>query len=164
MMTVDTDRIRKTAVLRAPLARVWAAISDATQFGTWFGAEFDGPFVPGARVGARIVPTKVDTEVAKLQEPHAGTAFDVLVERVEPMRLLSFRWRPYPVDSEHLATAPTTLVEFELTEAPDGTTITITESGYLEVPLDKRANAFKGNEEGWSHQLRLLEKYLVQRT
>ena len=125
-MTVETDRIRKTALLHAPIDRVWRAISDTRRFGTWFGAELDGPFVPGTRVGARIVPTQVDAEVAKMQEPHAGTAFDVFVERVEPMRLLSFRWHPYPVEKEHLATAPTTLVEFELAEAPDGTIVTIT--------------------------------------
>ncbi len=162
-MPVDTDRIRKTAFLQAPVERVWAAISDARQFGTWFGAEFEGPFVAGARVGARIVPTKVDPEVAKLQESHAGTAFEVIVEHVEPMRRLSFRWRPYPVEKEQQATAPMTLVEFELAEAPNGTSVTITESGFDLVPLDKRADAFKGNEEGWTHQVRLLETYLAQR-
>jgi len=162
-MPVDTDRIRKTKLLHAPVERVWAAISDARQFGTWFGAEFEGPFVAGARVGARIVPTKVDAEEAKLQESHAGVPFEVVVERVDPMRRLSFRWRPYPVEQEDPASAPTTLVEFELAEAPNGTMVTITESGFDGVPLDKRADAFKGNEEGWSHQVRLLETYLAQR-
>ncbi len=76
-MAASTDRIEKTVLLRAPLARVWRAVSDAKEFGTWFGVEFDGPFVAGARVTGRIVPTKVDPEVAKMQQPYAGMPFEL---------------------------------------------------------------------------------------
>ncbi len=51
------DRIEKKTFLRAPLAHVWHAISDAKAFGTWFDVDFDGPFVAGALIG-RIVPTQ----------------------------------------------------------------------------------------------------------
>ena len=91
---MSTDRIEKQTVLRAPLARVWNAIADSRQFGAWFGCVVDGPFVAGERVAARIAPTQVDAEIAKAQEPYAGMPFDFHVERVEPMRLLSFRWMP----------------------------------------------------------------------
>ncbi|HEX2340666.1 MAG TPA: SRPBCC family protein [Vicinamibacterales bacterium] len=161
-MTADTDRIRKTALLRAPLERVWDAIGDARQFGAWFGAAFDGPFVTGARLSGRIVPTQVDPDVAKMQEPHAGTAFVVFVERIEPMRLFSFRWHPYAVDAKDYSTEPTTLVEFELTPVPEGTRLTITESGFEGIPLERRAQAFKSNAEGWDHQLALIGKYLAR--
>ena len=161
-MTADTDRIRKTALLRAPVERVWDAISDARQFGAWFGAAFDGPFVPGARLSGKIVPTQVDPDVAKMQEPHAGLAFVVFVERIEPMRLLSFRWHPYAVDAKDYSTEPTTLVEFELARVPEGTQLTITESGFDGVPLERRAQAFKSNAEGWDHQLVLVGKYLAR--
>lgn len=161
-MISETDRIRKTALLRAPLERVWHAISDARQFGGWFGAEFDGPFVPGARLSGRIVPTQVDADVAKMQEPHAGTKFDIVVERVEPMRLLSFRWHPYAVEAKDYTAEPTTLVEFELTAVPEGTQLTITESGFDGIPLERRAQAFASNEEGWVHQLDLVAKYLAR--
>ncbi|HYZ21211.1 MAG TPA: vanillate O-demethylase oxidoreductase VanB, partial [Rhodopila sp.] len=66
------DRIEKHITLRAPLERVWRAIADSAQFGTWFGVAFDGPFVAGAELTGRIVPTRVDPEVARLQQPHAG--------------------------------------------------------------------------------------------
>jgi uncharacterized protein YndB with AHSA1/START domain len=161
-MTLDTDRIRKTALLRAPLERVWDAIGDARRFGAWFGASFDGPFVPGARLSARIVPTQVDPHVAKMQEPHAGTTFDVFVERIDPMRLLSFRWHPYAVDTKDYTAEPTTLVEFELTPVPEGTRLTITESGFDRIPLERRAQAFASNQEGWDHQLVLVGKYLAR--
>jgi uncharacterized protein YndB with AHSA1/START domain len=161
-MTVDTNRIIKTTVLRARLERVWHAISDAKQFGAWFGAEFDAPFVAGVRLRGRIVPTQVDPDVAKMQEPHAGTTFVVFVERLEPMRLLSFRWHPYAVDAKDYTTEPTTLVEFELTAVPDGTQLTITESGFDDVPLERRAQAFASNEQGWEHQVTLIAKYLAR--
>lgn len=153
------DQIEKQITLRAPIDRVWAALSDAGEFGAWFGAEFDAPFVPGARVTGRIRPTTVDPEVAKMQAPLAGTPFFVLVERVEPPRLLSFRWQPGidpPAQGEDL----TTLVVFELAEAEEGTLLRIVESGFDRIPLAQRAKAFSENESGWEHQCRLIAKYL----
>lgn len=157
-----TDRIVKTAVLKAPLARVWSAVSDSREFGAWFGVEFDGPFVAQSPVSGRIRPTTVDPEVAKLQEPHAGTPFTIVVDRVEPMHTFSFRWHPYAVGDADLSKEPMTLVSFELAEVPDGTAITITESGFDAIPLERRAAAFSANDGGWTHQLRLVAKYVQQ--
>src|ERR1700674_5116404 len=121
-MITGTDRIEKKILLRAPPDRVWRAISDAKQFGSWFGVELDGPFVAGARVTGRIVPTTVDAEVAKAQEPYTGMAFEFSVDRIEPMRWFSFRWHPFAVDSGvDYSIEPTTLVMFELEEVADGT-------------------------------------------
>lgn len=163
MITNDsiTDRIVKTVVLKAPLARVWAALSDSRQFGAWFGVEFDGAFAAGASITGRSRPTTVDPEVAKLQEPHAGTPFILVVDRVEPMHTFAFRWHPYAVGDADLSPAPMTLVTFELAEATDGTALTITESGFDAIPLERRAAAFTANEGGWTHQLRLIAKYLI---
>lgn len=95
---MSTDRIEKKILLRAPRERVWRAISDAKEFGSWFGVAFDGPFTQGARLTGKITPTTVDAEVAKMQEPYAGKAFDFIVERIEPMRRFPFvgiptRWK-----------------------------------------------------------------------
>jgi uncharacterized protein YndB with AHSA1/START domain len=164
-MTDQTDRIVKHALLNAPLERVWHAIRDAEQFGTWFGAEFDGAFAAGARITGRIVPTRVDPGVARMQEPHAGLAFEVTIERIEPMRLLSLRWHPYAVEPDaDYSQEPTTLVAFELEPAPDGTRLTLTESGYDQLPRARRAEAFESNEQGWEAQLTLIAKYLAQTT
>lgn len=161
-MNETTDRIEKQVLLRASRERVWRAISDSRQFGTWFGIEFAGDFVPGEILKGRIVPTKVDAEVAKSQEAFAGVEFIVLVERVEPMRHLSFRWHPYVIEPDRdPMQEPMTLVTFELEEAPGGILLTITESGFDAVPLDKRAQAFADNEQGWTIQTRLIEKYLM---
>lgn len=155
------DRIEKHIVLRAPRERVWRAISEAKRFGLWFGVEFDGEFVAGTRIAGRIVPTKVDPEVAALQEPYTGWPLDIHVERIEPMRLFSFRWHPSAVDRDtDYSAEPMTLVEFRLEDAPEGTRLTITESGFDRIPLERRAKAFTGNEGGWTHQCKLIEKYL----
>jgi uncharacterized protein YndB with AHSA1/START domain len=161
-MTGGTDRIEKTALLRAPHDRVWRAISDAKQFGTWFGVEFDGPFVAGARVTGRIVPTRVDAKVAQAQAPYAGLAFECTVERIEPMRLFSFRWHPFAVEpGVDYSSEPTTLVVFELEEVGGDTQLKITESGFDRIPLERRAKAFSANEEGWTEQLKLVQNYLA---
>jgi uncharacterized protein YndB with AHSA1/START domain len=161
-MEPHTDRIEKKILLLAQLKRVWRAVSDAREFGNWFGVEFDGAFVAGARITGKIVPTKADAEIAKTQKPYEGRAFDLIVDRIEPERLFSFRWHPFAVDPEvNYSSEPTTLVVFELEEVPNGTLLTITESGFDAIPLARRAKAFAMNEQGWSAQTKLIEKYLA---
>lgn len=159
---MHTDRIEKKIVLKAARERVWRAISDSNRFGTWFGVEFEGPFVEGSWLVGKIAPTKVDPEVAKLQEPAAGLAFRILVEHIEPMKRFSFRWHPFALDPNYdYSKEPTTLVTFELTDADDGILLTITESGFDQIPLARRAQAFDANDGGWAHQTKLIEKYLA---
>jgi uncharacterized protein YndB with AHSA1/START domain len=159
---MNTDRIDKEIWLRAPQARVWAAISDAAAFGRWFGVRFDAPFAEGATITGRITPTEVDAEVAKLQEPHAGTPFTFIVERIAAMHTFAFRWHPYAIDADaDYREEPMTLVVFELKAQDGGTLLHISESGFDRIPLARRAAAFAANDGGWSHQLRLIEKYLA---
>jgi uncharacterized protein YndB with AHSA1/START domain len=161
-MSSTTDRIEKQVLLAAPLARVWRAVADAGEFGSWFGATFDGAFAPGARLTAWIVPTTADAEVAAAQKPHEGTRFEIVVERVEPMRRLSFRWHPFAVEpGVDYAKEPMTLVTFELEEVAGGTRLTITESGFDAIPLARRAKAFEMNSGGWAAQARLVAKHLA---
>jgi len=161
-MAMDTDRIVKKVMLRAPHHRVWSAISDASQFGSWFGVRFDGPFVAATNVIGRIVPTTVDAEVARSQEAYEGTALEISVDRVEPPRLFSFRWHPYAVErGVDYSKEPTTLVVFELEEVSGGTMLTVTESGFDRIPIERRAKAFASNQQGWTAQMQLIEKYLA---
>jgi len=160
-MSSDTDRIQKSVTLRAPLERVWAAVSDAAQFGSWFGVAFDGPFVAGRVMKGTVVPTTVDAEVAKTQEAYAGAAFDFTVERIDPMTLFSFRWHPFAVDPKvDYSGEPTTLVIFELATVPGGTQLTIAETGFDGIPAARRAKAFEMNDHGWTMRVKLVEKYV----
>jgi uncharacterized protein YndB with AHSA1/START domain len=159
---MNLDRIEKEVVLRAPLARVWQAISNADEFGQWFGVRFDGPFVEGAAVTGVITRTAVDEDVARAQEPHAGKSDTWQIVAIEPQRRLAFRWHPYAVESgADYAQEPTTLVEFTLAETHDGVLLRIVESGFDKIPADRRVAAFEANSEGWAAQTELVRKYLA---
>lgn len=159
---MSSDRIEKQVVLKAPLERVWRAISDADEFGQWFGVRFDGPFVAGAALTGVMTPTAVDEDAAKAQEPYAGTADTWWIVAVEPPRRLAFRWHPYGIeDGVDYANEPTTLVEFTLEEAADGVLLRIVESGFDALPVERRASAFEGDSEGWAAQTELVRKYLA---
>jgi uncharacterized protein YndB with AHSA1/START domain len=159
---METDRIVKAIHLRAPRSRVWRALTDATEFGHWFGMKFDGAFAPEARMQGVIVPTAVDAAVAKAQEPYAGIAFAFTIAEIVPQRLFSYRWHPGAVDPAiDYTKEPTTLVEFTLEDGEGGVLLTVTESGFDKIPLERRANAFKQNESGWGMAVGLLEKHLA---
>src|SRR3981081_3902093 len=159
---MNTDKIEKKILLRAPRKRVWRALSDSTEFGSWFGMKFDGPFARGARMRGVMVPTTANTDVAKSQKPYEGTPFEITIEQMDPERLFSFRWHPGAVErGVDYSAEPTTLVVFALEEAADGIMLTVTESGFDQIPLARRAKAFTANEGGWSMVVKLIEEYLV---
>jgi len=157
------DRIEKQVDLKAPVDRVWQALTDHTQFGQWFGVRIAQPFAPGATIRCAITPTTVDAAVAAAQKPHDGKTFDISIEKIEPKRLFSFRWHPYAVDEKRdYSTEPTTLVEFTLEEIAAGVRLRIVESGFDSIPADRRAEAFTMNEGGWGMQTTLIAKYLAR--
>jgi uncharacterized protein YndB with AHSA1/START domain len=148
-MTTPTDRIQKQVTLRATPARVWRALSTAREFGAWFGAELRDEFAPGATVRAKVSFQGKDM------------AFTVHVERMEPERLLAFRWHPYAVDpAADYSKEPMTLVELALKPVPEGTLLTVTESGFDAIPLARRAKAFEMNDGGWAQQMENIAKYV----
>ncbi len=160
---MNTDRIEKQVLLRAPRERVWQAISDSSQFGYWFGVDFDGPFVAGASITGRILPSKADPEMGKMQQPYEGVRFEWLVEKVEPMRRMVFRWHPFGVDkSIDYSHEPMTRIVFELKDAEGGVMLSVTESGFDQLPAERRAKAFAANDGGWTHQMGAIRKYLEQ--
>lgn len=154
-----SDRIEKSAVLQAPLERVWNAVGDSAQFGTWFGMAIDQPFVEGATVTAVMSATEVDDEIAAQQKPYAGAACPLQIVTVDPPKRLAFRWNPLP---EPEFADVTTLVEFTLTEVDDGVLLEIVESGFDALPASHRTTAFDNNSGGWAAQLRLVGRYVTE--
>lgn len=166
------DKIEKQVTLRAPVARVWRAISDAQEFGRWFGFELDGPFVAGKTVRGKFDEGQLDEaaiiehqkklglQPSKVKMPAPNAVF-CTVERIEPERYFSFRWIPYGIDAEaDPENEPTTLVEFRLESVPEGTKLTIVESGFDRVPAHRRERAFRMNEGGWAGQAENIRKYV----
>lgn len=159
---MDTDRIEKKILLHAPLNRVWRALSDSAEFGAWFGMRFDTPFAPGAVMNGVISPTTVNAEVAAAQKPFEGKPVRIVIEMMEPERLFSFRWHPYALEPDYnYSDEPTTLIEFALEQAANGVMLIVTESGFDQIPLERRAKAFAANEQGWTMVVKLIAEYLA---
>jgi uncharacterized protein YndB with AHSA1/START domain len=151
-MNPSTDRIERSILLKAPRSRVWRALSNAEEFGDWFGVALKGKsFAAGQRVQAQIT--------------HPGyehVVWDVLIERMEPERLLSWRWHPAAVDpSVDYSKEPTTLVVFELKEVEGGTLLSVVESGFDNVPPSRRLDAFRMNSQGWDIQMENIKKHVT---
>jgi len=146
----STDRIEKEILLRATRQRVFRALTDAEEFGAWFGVKLAGRFAPGERIEGKIT--------------HPGyehLTMQLTVERIEPERLFSYRWHPYAVDPKvDYSAEPTTLVEFRLEDAPGGTRLTVVESGFDQIPEARRAEAFRMNEGGWAAQMQNIERHV----
>jgi len=159
---MDLDRIEKKILLRTTRKKVWRALADSQAFGVWFGVKFDGPFAPGAKMRGVVVPTKVDPAVANAQKPYEGLPFEITIEQIKPEELFSFRWHPFAIERDYdYSGEPTTLVEFLLEEDEEGVLLTVTESGFEQIPLARRVTAFTANEQGWGMVTTLLEKYLA---
>ena len=169
---MDTfDRIEKRVILRAPIARVWRAITDAKEFGRWFGIDLEGEFEVGKSITGTFnaglneaaihdYQKKLGLPPSKVKLPERHSVF-CTVERIEPQEYFSFRWIPYGVDADcDPETEPTTLVEFRLAQAAHETLLTIVESGFERVPVHRRERAFRMNEGGWSAQAQTIQNYI----
>lgn len=154
MSTVlDSNCIERSIVINAPRDRVWRALSNAENFGTWFGASLKGQtFVPGQRVRG---PMGAGCG-------HENVWFDVVIERVEPQDLFSYRWHPYAVEPDtDYSGEEQTLVTFTLKDAPgSGTLLTVVESGFDKVPPHRRLEAFRMHSSGWDAQLNNIVRHV----
>ncbi len=150
-MNTAKDHIKKEILLKAPVSRVWRALSDAEEFGEWFGAALKGKtFTPGSRVLGQMTASGCE-----------NIAFDVLIEDMEPNRLLSFWWHPYAVDpSIDYSKEPTTLVVFSLKEVEGGTLLSVIESGFDKISPSRTVEALHMHSGGWDEQLKNIEKYI----
>ena len=161
---MSTDRIEKRILLKASQSRVWKAISDSKEFGTWFGMKLEGPFIAGQTIHGSIFPTQVDPEIAAMQKPYTGKPATMYVEKIEPETRLQLKWNPFAIDPNmDYSKEPMTLITFSLDPKGDDTLLTITESGFDKIPATRRAEALKANDGGWEAQTRLIEKYLQRK-
>jgi uncharacterized protein YndB with AHSA1/START domain len=147
------DRIEKTIELEAPVSRVWRALTDYREFGTWFRVKLEGPFVPG--------------QVSRGQITYPGyehIRWEAVVQKMEPERLFSFTWHPYAIDpKEDYSQETPTLVEFTLEPtANGGTLLRVVESGFDKIPARRRAEAFRMNEGGWAAQVKHIAAHVGQ--
>jgi uncharacterized protein YndB with AHSA1/START domain len=146
------DRIEKQALILAPRSRVWRAIVDQTEFGTWFRVAFPaGTFTPGENVRGRIT-----------YPGYEHLVMDIDVVEVTPEERLSFRWEPYEVDpGTDRSSVPRTLVTFTLEDGAGGTLVNVVDSGFDRLPPDRRDEAFRANEGGWAEQMQNIDRHVT---
>ena len=151
------NRIEKRIEIKAPVSRVWRAITDYREFGEWFRVKLEGPFVAG--------------QISRGQITYPGYEYlkwVAVVQKIEPERLFSFTWpHAKSLDREHYtgdySKDPTTQVEFRLEKTKNGTLLVLTESGFDKIPSDWRLEAYRRNEGGWTEQMKNIESYVAQR-
>jgi uncharacterized protein YndB with AHSA1/START domain len=145
-----SDRIEKTIELKAPIERVWRALTDHSEFGEWFRVKLDGPFVPGKAATGRIT-----------YPGYEHLKWEVKVKQMDAPRLFSFTWHPYAVDPDVDYSPETpTLVEFRLEPTANGTRLTVVESGFDSLPDNRRPDAFRMNEGGWTEQMKNIQSHV----
>jgi uncharacterized protein YndB with AHSA1/START domain len=151
-MNATTDRIERRILLQAPRARVWRALTNAEEFGKWFGVNLKGrTFTAGQSTQGQIT-----------YPGYEYITFDVHIERLEPERLMSWRWHPAAVErGRDYSQEPTTLVVFELADAEGGTLLSVVESGFDKVPPERRMEAFRMNSGGWDEQVQNIARHVT---
>lgn len=145
-------RIEKRVQLKAPVSRVWRALTDHREFGEWFRVKLDGPFVAG--------------QISRGQITYPGyehLKWQAIVQQMEPERLFSFAWHHSLDPNADITKEPTTLVEFKLEKAAGGTLLTLTESGFENLPDNLRPEAFRRNDGGWTGQMKNIVSYVAQK-
>ena len=98
-LPIEQDRIEKQIELKAPLARVWRAVTDYREFSQWFGVNLEGPFIPGQTARGRITygaslaytGARIDTDF----DP-----FPAVRVRLGAYWLAGARLRPGPADHQ----------------------------------------------------------------
>jgi uncharacterized protein YndB with AHSA1/START domain len=151
-LPIEQDRIEKQIELKAPVARVWRALTDYREFSKWFQVNLEAPFLPGQTARGRIT-----------YPGYEHLTLEAVVQKMEPERLFSFTWQPYAVDLQRdYSKEPSTLVEFRLEQKGDGTLLTVTESGFSKIPADRRLEAFRMNDGGWTEQMKNIERHVEQ--
>ena len=147
-----SNTIEKRIELKAPVSRVWRAITDHREFGEWFKVDLEGPFVPG--------------QVARGRITHPGyehVTWQVTVKEMQPEKLFSFTWHPYAIDPDvDYSGEPPTLIEFRLEPMATGTLLVVTESGFDNIPAHRRDEAFRMDEKGWAQQVKNIESHVAK--
>ncbi|MGF7159594.1 uncharacterized protein YndB with AHSA1/START domain [Rhodoligotrophos appendicifer] len=144
-----SDCIEKSIEIKASVARVWRALTDYKEFGTWFQVALESQFVAGHPVRGRVTYPGFE-----------HVTFEIHVQAIEPQTLFSFTWHPYAVDPKiDYSQEPQTLVEFRLQPMESGTLLSVRESGFDRIPMERRFEAYRMNEGGWAEQMGNIQRH-----
>jgi|SRR6185312_4766672 len=145
-----SDRIEKQIELKAPISRVWKALTNYHEFGEWFRVKLEGPFETGKTARGHIT-----------YPGYEHYKWEAVVQKMEHERLFSFTWHPYAIDiKKDYSTETPTLIEFRLEKTTSGTLLMLTETGFDKIPSNRRPEAFRMNDSGWTEQMKNIEAHI----
>lgn len=150
---MESDHIETRIEVAASVSRVWRAVTDSAEFGAWFGVRFDGAFQAGQESTGQVLAPGME-----------HVTWSAVIQDIEPEQYFAFTWHPYAIDPDRdYSEEVPTLVEFRLEPgASGGTALTVTESGFEDLPDARRAEAFTMHQQGWAQQMKNLRAYLEQ--
>ena len=145
----ELSRIDRTIKIDAPVERVWRALTNAEDLSSWFQVRIEGTIAPGS-----------DVWMTSVHPDHAGQRFPVKIAEMAPPHRLVWQWHPGAVDPNvDYSREPRTTVTFALAPTDGGTLLTVSETGFNEISLARRAKAYQDNSQGWAEVLVWLQRY-----
>jgi uncharacterized protein YndB with AHSA1/START domain len=138
------NTITRTLELAHPQAKVWSALTTTERLAGWFGSHADGEVAPGKDVHLRW-------------EQYDNAEGILAVQVVDPMSVFAYTWK---VNGAPEGDPRRTYVEFALEPTATGTRLTLTESGFAQLPEEWLEATYQGNCEGWRSELAELVAYL----
>lgn len=150
MTLAELSRIDRTVDINAPRERVWRALTNDEELAAWFQVRLEGEM----RTGGVVWMTSVHPQ-------HAGQRWPVrIVELSEPIRMV-WQWHPGEVDpAVDYSQQPQTTVTFTLEPTAGGTRVSVSETGFDEIALARRAKAYADNSQGWTEVTVWLKTYV----
>lgn len=142
------DVITKEITVKASKERVYEAITDPEQITSWFPDAVEGGSL---EAGERPIFQFGDLKT------------QIYVEAAKPFNYFAYRWVPGGVAMiGDVLTVANTLVEFFIEELPEGTKVTLKESGFASLPVETAQATHKMMQTGWDSMMKRLEKVLSQ--
>lgn len=149
MTTADTNRIDRTIDVNAPPDRVWRALTTAADLATWFHVRIEGEIAPGSEVW-----------MTSTSPGYEGQRFLVRVTEMTPPRRFAWQWHPGAVDPAiDYSKEPWTTVTFTLEPSGGGTRLSVSETGFNEISVARRAKVFADNSGGWTEVIVWIQQH-----
>jgi uncharacterized protein YndB with AHSA1/START domain len=150
MTATELSRIDRSIEIKAPPERVWKALTTAEELSAWFQVSIEGEIAPGKEVW-----------MTSMHPEHRGVRFQVrFVEMTPPARFV-WQWHPGAVDPAiDYWKEPSTTVTFTLEPAGAGTRLSVAETGFDAISLERRAKVYQDNSQGWATVVTWIQKYV----
>ncbi len=150
MTVAEMARIDRSIEIKAPPERVWRALTDPAELSAWFQVKIEGPVSPGSHVW-----------MVAQHKGYAGIRFQVWFVEMDPPRRFVWQWYPGAVDpSVDYSREPRTTVTFTLEPIAGGTRLSVAETGFDEISLERRAKVYGDNDRGWGEVTVWIQKHV----